>query len=234
MKWLQPLLRIGPRLDPAMAARLAGCRALPPPPRNAPMESLRWVVLDVETSGLNPHADRLISIGAVELVQQRIRLDRPFGVVLRQAEASTRANILVHGIDGSTQRGGMDPATALLQFLEFAQNAPLAGFHADFDRAMLERACREYLGCTPPNPWIDLAFLAPAVFECPDGEIPTGLDGWLARYGITNPARHQALPDALATAQLMQVVCAQAKAGGAATLGDLQRLERDQRWLTRR
>lgn len=233
MNWLQRMLCPKPRLDVAAAGRLAVCRQYTAPARNTTIGALRWVVLDVETTGLNPYADRLISIGAVELVDFRIRLDRPFEVVLRQPHASTRDNILIHGIDGTTQCAGAEPADALLQFLEFAQSAPLVGFHADFDRAMIERACREFLGHTPENPWFDLAFLLPSLLGNPDGPQPSGLDGWLAHFGIVNHARHQALSDALATAQLMQIAWRSAVAAGAAALGDLQRTERDQRWLTR-
>lgn len=234
MNWLQRLLGHKPRLDAVAASRLATCREYAAPARSMPVEALRWIVLDVETTGLNPYADRLISIGAFELVDRRIRLDRPFEVVLRQPHASARDNILIHGIDGTTQCAGTAPVEALLQFLEFAQGAPLVGFHADFDRVMIERACLEYLGYAPENPWLDLAFLLPALLGNPDGRQPAGLDGWLTHFGIVNHARHQALPDALATAQLMQIAWRSAAAAGAVTLGDLQQMESDQRWLTRR
>ena len=64
----------------------------------------RWLVVDVETSGLDAARDRLLAIAAIA-----VRVDWPSGrlaivlgdsfeVVLRQEAPSTRENILLHGI----------------------------------------------------------------------------------------------------------------------------------------
>ncbi len=212
---------------------LAAYRAVPAVPASAPLADLRWVVVDVETTGLDPFTDRLISIGAVELVGGRIPLHSGFEVVLRQPRASARDNILIHGIAGGTQRSGMEPAAALLDFLGYAGQAPLLAFHSDFDRIMIERATREALGMVPGNAWIDLALLAPALLGRPGEALPQGLDEWTALAGISNQFRHNALADALATAQLSQVVLSRARAGGARTLGDLAGIAKDRRWLER-
>jgi DNA polymerase-3 subunit epsilon len=107
------------------------------------------------------------------------------------------------------------------------------GFHADFDRIMIERTARAVIGWVPGNVWLDLAKLAPALLERNDGELPRGLDEWTARLGIVNESRHNALADALATAQLLQAVFARARQAGAMTLRDLIKLEKDMRWLER-
>ena len=192
---------------------------------------MRFVVADVETTGLNPFSDQLISIGAVEVVDDRIILNSGFEVVFRQLQASANANILVHGIDGTTQLEGLEPAAATLQFLDFVRNAPLVGFHADFDRLMIDRAAGAAVGRTPFNAWLDLAYLAPAVMPQPDRKMPLSFDQWMEKFGITNFARHNALADALATAQLLQVVLAHAREQGISTLGGLIKLEQNQRWL---
>lgn len=234
MNWLSRLLGQRPTLDAEQSLALAAYRSHSAPSGAAPLATLRFVVADVETTGLNPFTDRLISIGAVELIDSRIQLSSGFEVVFRQAQASANANILVHGIDGTTQLAGIDPATATLQFLDFAQNAPLVGFHADFDRVMIDRAAKEAIGRAPSNTWLDLAWLAPAVMPEPERRLPRGLDDWMDKLGIVNQARHNALADALATAQLLQVVLARAQAQDITTLSDLIKLEQDQRWLRQR
>ena len=231
MNWLRRLFGQKPELTAAQTADLAAYQALPVIPDTAPLATLRFVVADVETTGLNPTSDKLISIGAVVIESGIVRLGSGFQAVLRQPRASASANILIHGIDGTTQCTGTDPATAMLEFFAYSAKAPIAGFHSGFDRVMIERAANTALGCTPSNIWLDLDYLAPALFAPPRTAAPQGLDQWLRRFGIENQARHNALADALATAQLFQVILAQAAAGGARSLADLVRLEQDQRWL---
>lgn len=231
MSWLRRLFGHKPELNAAQTAALAAYRELPEIADTVPLAGLRFVVADVETTGLNPMSDKLISIGAVMVENGIIRLGSGFQTVLRQPRASASANILIHGIDGTTQCTGTDPATALLEFFAYSAKAPIVGFHSGFDRVMIERAANTALGCTPSSTWLDLDYLAPALFAPPKTAAPLGLDQWLQRFGIENQARHNALADALATAQLLQVVLAQATAGGADTLADLRRLEQDQRWL---
>lgn len=234
MNWLRRLLGRGTALGAEQSLALAAYRSRNAPPGPTPLAALRYVVADVETTGLNPFDDRLISIGAVELVEGRIVLGSGFEVVFRQPRASANANILIHGIDGTTQLAGIDPVTATLRFLDFAQNAPLVGFHADFDRVMIDRATKEAIGQAPSNIWLDLAWLAPALMPEPERRLPRGLDEWMDNLGIVNQARHNALADALATAQLLQVVLARASAQGVETLAQLMKLEQDQRWLRKR
>ncbi len=234
MSGLRRLFGVGPRLEMEQSLALAAYDARPEISPAALLASLRCVVVDVETTGLDPFNDRLIAIGAVSVEDRTIRLNSGFEVVVRQPQASSHANILIHGIDGSTQLAGLDPATALIRFLEYAERAPLVGFHADFDRALINRAARAALGRVPSLVWLDLAYLAPALLAGPGVAVPQGLDAWAQRFGIENHARHNALADALATAQLLQVVLARAIAAGVETLADLRRIESDQRWLSRR
>ena len=231
MNWFRQLLRRKASLTAEQTLALDAYRSQAKVPGAAPLSTLRFVVADVETTGLNPFTDQLISIGAVELVNDRIILSSGFEVVFRQLQASANANILVHGIDGTTQLGGLEPAAATLQFLEFVKNAPLVGFHADFDRMMIDRAANAAVGRAPFNTWLDLAYLAPAIMPEPDRKRPLGFDEWMDKFGITNFARHNALADALATAQLLQVVLMRARQQGVNTLDGLIKLERDQRWL---
>lgn len=232
MNWLRQWFGRAPRLHPEQSLALAAYRAQPVAIAAAPLATLRFVVADVETTGLSPYVDRLISIGAVEVTERKVRLNQGFEVVFRQPQASANANILIHGIDGTTQMAGLEPAAAMLQFLDYAELAPLVGFHADFDRVMIDRASSAALGHTLSNTWLDLAYLAPALLHQPATALPQSLDEWTQLLGIENHARHNALADSLATAQLLQVVLAAAIASGTTTLGELQRVERDQRWLT--
>ncbi len=226
-RWLAP----GPKLDARQAARLSAWQALPGAVQKTGFENSRCVVVDVETTGLNLMTDTLISIGAVAVVNGRIMMGDSFSVVLQQREISRKENILVHGITGSVQREGIQPADALLAFLEFLGKDPLVAFHVAFDETMIRRALRQYLGISFRHPWLDLAYLMPALN--PDKmHSHRGLDDWSLFFEISNDDRHNAVADALATAQLLLIAVDRVRRAEAASYDSLRRRERTYRHAT--
>jgi DNA polymerase-3 subunit epsilon len=215
--------------EPQLAA-LARWQQLPAPELDLPHAACRYVVVDVESSGLNMKKDRLISIGAVALVDGRLDLNDAFQVVLRQDRVSTHENILIHGIGGSAQREGVAPVDALLDFLGFLGNSPLVAYHAFFDQSMINKALREYLGVELQQTWIDLAWVLPDLFHY-RSDTRVALDDWLQLFGIENILRHNAVSDAFATARLLQVAIAAALQKGADSPAGFLRIEKARRWM---
>lgn len=221
MTLLGRLFGRGVALDAAQEARLAAWRALPEPDPASVPERSRLLLVDVEATGLDVRRDKLLAIGAIAMEELRIDLAQSFYVVLRQDDASSRDNILVHGIGGTAQREGVPPAEALLDFLEFAGKSPLIGFHAGFDDAMIRRAMGQHVGEPFRRTWIDVAVVAPAAFP-EEARRRRALDDWLALFGIRVFSRHDAVADALATGQLFQALRARALAAGLDTLAKLR------------
>lgn len=201
----------------------------------------RWVVLDAESSGLNPERDRLLSIAAVAVqvcgaaqgAGLRIVPADSFEIVLQQPAADIapdKANILVHGLGVGVQQAGVAPDAALRAFIAWAGNAPLIGYHVAFDRQLLERAERALGLRAPRRHWLDLAELAPVLRRDVPGK---ALDDWLAAFGIHCLARHEAAADALATAELLLCLwpLARQQHGAPPDFAALQRLAATRRWL---
>lgn len=113
-------------------------------PAGAAAAKVRWVVVDCESSGLDPHADRLLSIGAVAVCGGRIAIDDSFSVVLRQDTPSGARNIEIHGISGTEQLEGDDGHEVLRRFADYAAEDVLVAFHAPFDRTLLTRAAPDF------------------------------------------------------------------------------------------
>ena len=188
----------------------------------------RWVVVDVETGGLNALKDPLIAIGALGVTDGAVDLADSFEVVLRQPRASAAANIEVHGIGGEEQTQGEEPRAALRAFLGFVRDDPLVAFHAPFDAMVLERALREQLGVAFRRRWLDLADVAPLAWP---GRAGRGLDAWLEALGIPMANRHRAIVDCLGTAQLFLAVLREAPRLRAASARALLGLSAGARWL---
>lgn len=210
----------------------------------AGVEQQRWVVLDVETTGLDTERAELLAIAAVAVHRRGEQLllaaADSFEAVLRHdskdAPDAARANVLLHGIGLGEQRRGGDPAAVLRAFADWAEGAPLMGFHVGFDRRMLQRACSRFApDVALAGPWIDIEALA-AISQ---PSVPRGaLDDWLARYHIPCAMRHQAAADTVATAELLLHLWPQVREtlpprhrrGG--TVGALVKMEASRRWLS--
>lgn len=191
------------------------------------------MVLDVETTGLNLVSDTLISIGAVAVVNGRIALGDSFSVILQQRTSSRKENILVHGISGSEQREGVSPADGLLAFLEYLGKDPLVAFHVAFDETMIRRAMRQYLGFSFKHPWLDLAYVMPALY--PDlMHSHRALDDWSGHFDLYNENRHNAVADALVTAQLLLIAANTSRQDSDFSYDDLRSLERSYRYASGR
>ena len=98
------------------------------------------------------------------------------------------------------------------------------GFHAPFDAGILRRH-----GLRLRQDWIDLAALAPVLL--PERGKPGALDEWLENCGIASHARHEALGDAFATAQLLLIVLAEAQRQRVGTVEALRKLQRAARYV---
>jgi DNA polymerase III subunit epsilon len=222
-----PFHRPRPSLPPALAARLQQLAARPV--REQTLDD-SWVVVDVETGGLNPRVDPLLAIGAIQVTNNAIVMAPTCEVRLRQLEATATDNILVHGITTGQQLNGQEPAQAMLDWLEFAGGQPRLAYHAAFDQLALERACQASLGLKDPAIWLDLAVLAPLLVPRGPG-FDRPLDDWLAYFHISVYQRHGALADAYATAQLWLALLPAARAQKLTRLKQLTRFSRQVRWL---
>lgn len=218
-------------LGESASTRLRSWHRTAPPDLGLAHGRARYVVVDTETSGLDVRHDQVIAIGAVAVTSGWLALSDCLEIVLRQEAPSARDNILVHRIGGQDQLGGVEPADGLLDFLEYVGASPLVAFRADFDRAMLERAARSILGAALRRPWIDLAFLLPALFP---GTECASLDEWVAHFGLEAGERHNAVADAFACGQLLQIALAAAERDGMRTAKDLLALQKAQHWLGKR
>lgn len=198
-----------PTLSEALEQRLAQLPA-PAPWRDCSLREQRWVVLDLETSGLNVHRDQVLSIGAVVIEDGAIDFAQQFERTLHRPAQKTTSSVLIHGLGPSALAAGCDPAEALLDLLEFIGDSPLLAFHAPFDQRMLARALKNSLGHHLQHPFLDVAELAPMLN--PDTVLrEAGLDDWIGRFGLQVQERHHASADAQVTAELMLILLSQAR-----------------------
>lgn len=227
MNWLQRWLG-RPTLEARLRTRLDAWRHAPAVPTTLSLDEARLILVDVESTGLNPAHDHLLAIGAIPLAARHILAGEGFERILAADASGPRDTILIHGITPTAVATGEPPPEVLLDFLEYAGKYPLVAYHAGFDEAMLGRALRKHLGIKLPNPWLDLAWIAPALF--PELRLHfQPLDVWLERFHLQAHTRHRALADCLVTGEFLLILLDQARKKGLKTVQDLILLEKLER-----
>lgn len=225
-RWSRPQIK----LDEATRRRVTAWQALPDADLRADLANTRWVVVDTETTGLDTRSDTLLSIGACEVNGRLLDVASGYYAFIRPAQVSSVANVLIHGIGHAEQMSGAAQEDVLAGVLDFCRHDVLVAYHAPFDAAMLQVAMQRHLGLRFRPVWIDAAKLADVLFPKQGREFRM-LDEWLAHFGIAHPARHNALADALCTAELLLVLLAAANAQGMSCARKLIRAERSHQWL---
>ncbi len=180
---------------------------------------MRQVILDTETTGLEPElGHRIIEIGCIEVVARR-RTGRVFHRYLRPDREIDAGALQVHGLTAEFLQGQPRFADVAGELLEFIQGAELIIHNAPFDLAFLDAELAQL-----PEPGgrvtdhcqvLDTLQLARQMHP---GQ-RNGLDALCKRYSIDNSQRdlHGALLDA---ELLLAVYLAMTGGQGALTLDE--------------
>ena len=193
----------------------------------------RWIMIDVETTGLDPRSDELLCVAALAI---DMRHDAPqlvvadsFEVVLRHpSPKASHDNVLLHGIGWGQQRQGRPAPEALSQLGQWVGDSPLLAYHAAFDQQVLQQAFKRQRLAQPDWSWLDLADLLPAAF--PELEARS-LDQWMQMLGVRCVQRHQAAADVWASAQLFLKAWPRWHSQGLSSWAALARKADEVRWL---
>ncbi|MFY0680156.1 MAG: 3'-5' exonuclease [Thalassovita sp.] len=184
-----------------------------------PLSELTYVVFDTETTGLLPHKDEVVQIGAVRVVRGTIvpgeEIDRLVNPKIPIPAASTR----VHRISDAMVANADQIDQVLPSFHNFAKDAVIVAHNAPFDMAFMHRyGKRQNLDW--PHPVVDTVLLSAVVFGASETHT---LDALCQRLGVTIPLaqRHTAMGDARATAEVLCRMIPMLEARGITSFGDL-------------
>jgi DNA polymerase-3 subunit epsilon len=152
----------------------------------------RQVVWDTETTGVNKQTDRIVEIGAVEIVSF-IPTGRTFHCFINPQHPVNPGALRVHGLSNEFLKGHPTFRRQHGRFLDFIGDAPLVAHNASFDVDMMNAELAR-LGLPPlANPIIDTLPLARRVKK---GGSHT-LDALCSHYNVdtTRRTKHGALVD---------------------------------------
>lgn len=195
------------------------------PAGNTPIEELRFVILDTETTGFD-RDKAVLSIGAVAITKGQIDLSDSFEAIVKQASNSNAEAISIHGIMPEMSLSGLPSAEVLECFIGYLSDAIIVAHNAQYDVRMINSMISNEFPGKLKNKVLDTADLAIRVERY--GEDPNTikrseytLDQLCERYNIDVDDRHTAAGDAFITARLLLLLLAKARKRGIRTFRDL-------------
>lgn len=224
------MFRRRPSPVPAVQAYLA----TPRPDARLPWRAARYAVLDVETGGLDPRRAALLAVGLVEIADGRIRLERAWRSHIRPPADLPLAPeaIRIHGLLRSELAGAPSLTEVLLALLPRLAGRVLVVHVAALDVRFLDRALQAAFGIRLRGPVLDTARLAQALQRnarftegrAAEPDPPNlALRTLAERAGLPVYPEHDALNDALTTAQLFLSQAVRLEQQGASRLSHLLR-----------
>jgi DNA polymerase-3 subunit epsilon len=193
-------------------------------PFRSEVDNVRFVVLDSETTGLDPRRDRLITIGAVTVQANEIILADSFEVMLKVAYNA--ASVTVHGITREEAREGMDEPEALQLFREWLGEGVIVGHHIGHDIQTLNAGYERHGELPLPNRSLytmdlTLHLERDGAFAGQPEIADFSLDGLCRLFQVRPHDRHTAGGDAFLTAQVFLRLLALARRCDRVTLNAL-------------
>ena len=139
----------------------------------APLIAINAVVMDTETTGLDPANARVIEIGAVRLTGGRLADTPPLRRLVRPDIPIPADSTRIHGFDDAAVVDAPRFAAAWPELAGYFDNTVLIGHSIGFDLAVLERECAR-----AKIPWTSRPSLCT---RHPDPDRQSGAGGFLAR-----------------------------------------------------
>jgi DNA polymerase-3 subunit epsilon len=163
------------------------------------------VVIDCETTGLDPRRDEVIAVAAIRIRGTRILTSGAYRAIIRSEKAPTSESIKVHQLRAKEVSEGRPMHEVLPELLRFVGSCPIVGYYVDFDVAMLDKHVSRYIGAKLPNRRIEVSeiYYALKYRNAPPGTVhDLRFASILADLRLPSLAQHDAFNDALMTAMM--------------------------------
>lgn len=169
-----------------------------------PYDGDEIVVLDTETTGLDPKKDEILSVGAVIVKGDKILMNNSFESFWKPTSNISQESIKIHHIRECDLRSGVDFSDGLISLLEYIGNRPIVGYYIDFDHKILSRYTKNYIGIKLPNPTIELSSMYYKRYKKSSSYefVDLKFDTIMQKLNLPMLGKHDALNDAIMSAMI--------------------------------
>jgi len=206
--------------------------AAPPARSGTPVSEVDLLSLDVETTGLDPRRDHVLSVGWVPVRGRQVVLAEAREVVVRPpAGVVVGESATVHRLTDDAVAAAPSLVDVLPEVLAALRGHVLLAHHAPIELDFLTRAAQQAWGCRLPLTAVDTMALQHRLVVGEHGEVRPGslrLDAARRHFGLPRYTAHRAVTDAVATGELLlaQVAELQHRSGREPLLADLSPVRR--------
>lgn len=213
-RWLelrrQHLSRRVTRQTPEHAEQLHSYLNTPLPAPSTPLPAAGLLAVDLETNGLNPNRDDILSIGFVAIDRAAIKLATAKHLLIKPRTDINASGATIHNIFDDRAATGVPLCEALPLLLNALAGRVLLAHYASIERRFLRVACRACFGVPLLTQTVDTLELEKRHLLRQQGatsqdHLPADalrLASVRRRYKLPDAPNHDALEDALATAEL--------------------------------
>lgn len=181
---------------------------------DTPLCDVEFVALDFETTGLDPKQNSIISIGLVPFTLHRVLCKKAKKWYINPQDKLGEESIVIHGITHSDLKGAPDLRRILEELLDELAGKVVVVHYRRIERDFLDSNLRSLIGEGIAFPVIDTMQIEADIQR----KNTQGFIHWLTRkksqsirlansrlrYNLPTYAPHDALTDAIATAELLQ------------------------------
>jgi DNA polymerase-3 subunit epsilon len=189
---------------------------------SVPWRDARYAVVDLETTGLDPRHDEIVSFASVPIDGGRVIVGGIRTAIVRPVSMPDGETIRIHGLRRADLEDAPELSDVLDLIVESLTGRALVAHAAWVERGFLASALKP-AGLKPPEPVIDTGDLAARVLgsdETPDGRV-LALSEVARRLDLPIHRPHTADGDALTTAQVFLSLASKLDASELQTVGSL-------------
>lgn len=193
-----------------------------------PQTDIDWrtveiVAIDLETTGLDPRKDHILSFGLVHLRHNTIQLGTAWHEIVQIEGQVPESSAVIHHITDDDSAAGKPLEELLPRLLLRLAGKVILVHYKNIEQNFLDAACRRIYGVPFIIPIIDTLPIALRLLELRNHTIQPGnlrLFNLRPHFGLPQYKAHNALYDALATAELFLAMAAEMSPSGNYTIGD--------------
>lgn len=183
----------------------------------------RIVALDLETTGLNPKKDSILSFGLIELKHNSIHLNSAWHEIVQTKDQIPESSAVIHNITDDDSAAGKPLEELLPKLLQRLAGRVILVHYKNIEQNFIDAACRRLYGSPFIIPIIDTLPIAQRLLEMRNHTIQPGnlrLFNLRQHFGLPQYKAHNALYDALATAELFLAMASEMTPSGNYKIGD--------------